>query len=57
MNPQALQSVALAVAEARSVETVLGRIVLGLLAQEGVAVARRKDGVQWVDLRKHLWHY
>ena len=28
-----------------------------LLAQEGVAVARRKDGVQWVDLRKHLWHY
>jgi len=40
MNPQALQSVALAVAEARSVETVLGRIVLGLLAQEGVALAR-----------------
>jgi len=40
MNPQALQSVALAVAEARSVETVLSRIVLGLLAQEGVALAR-----------------
>ena len=40
MHPQALQSVALAVAEARSVETVLSRIVLGLLAQEGVALAR-----------------
>lgn len=40
MNPQALQSVALAVAEARSVEPVLSRIVLGLLAQEGVALAR-----------------
>ena len=39
-HPQALQSVALAVAEARSVETVLSRIVLGLLAQEGVALAR-----------------
>ena len=40
MHPQALQSVALAVAEARSVETVLSRIVIGLLAQEGVALAR-----------------
>ena len=40
MHPQALQSVALAVAEARSVEPVLSRIVLGLLAQEGVALAR-----------------
>ncbi len=40
MNPQALQSVALAVAEARSVEPVLSRIVLGLLAQEGVALTR-----------------
>jgi len=39
MHPQALQSVALAVAEARSVEPVLSRIVIGLLAQEGVALA------------------
>ncbi len=39
MHPQALQSVALAVAEARSVEPVLSRIVLGLLAQERVALA------------------
>ncbi len=39
MHPQALQSVALAVAEGRSVEPVLSRIVLGLLAQEGVALA------------------
>jgi transcriptional regulator with GAF, ATPase, and Fis domain len=40
MNLQMLQAVALAVAEARSVETVLSRIVQGLLGQPGLALAR-----------------
>jgi transcriptional regulator with GAF, ATPase, and Fis domain len=40
MQPQALQSIALAVAEARSVNLVLQRIVEGLAGQPGTALAR-----------------
>jgi len=40
MRPEVLQSVALAVAEARSVESVLTRIVQGLSVAEDVALAR-----------------
>jgi transcriptional regulator with GAF, ATPase, and Fis domain len=40
MQPQALQSIALAVAEARSVNLVLQRIVDGLVGQPGTALAR-----------------
>src|SRR5262249_11346320 len=40
MQPQALQSIALAVAEARSVTLVLQRIVEGLAGQPGTALAR-----------------
>ena len=40
MQPLALQSIALAVAEARSVSLVLQRIVEGLAAQPGIALAR-----------------
>jgi transcriptional regulator with GAF, ATPase, and Fis domain len=40
MQPQALQSIALAVAEARSVSLVLQRIVEGLAGQPGTALAR-----------------
>jgi transcriptional regulator with GAF, ATPase, and Fis domain len=40
MQPQALQSIALAVAEARSVNLVLQRIVEGLAEQPGTALAR-----------------
>src|SRR5262250_154558 len=40
MLPEALQSIALAVAEARSVNLVLQRIVEGLAGQPGIALAR-----------------
>src|SRR5262245_28476823 len=40
MQSQALQSIALAVAEARSVNLVLQRIVEGLAGQPGTALAR-----------------
>src|SRR5262245_24051285 len=40
MRPQALQSIALAVAEARSVDLLLQRIVDGLLAEPDIALAR-----------------
>src|SRR5262245_31424281 len=40
MQPQALQSIALAVAEARSVNLVLQRIVEGLAGELGIALAR-----------------
>ena len=40
MQPQALQSIALAVAEARSVSLVLQRIVEGLAGQPAIALAR-----------------
>src|SRR5215468_5282605 len=40
MQPQALQSIALAVTEARSVNLVLQRIVEGLAGQPGTALAR-----------------
>jgi transcriptional regulator with GAF, ATPase, and Fis domain len=40
VDPQSLQAVSLAVAQERSVETVLGRIVEGLASQAGVALAR-----------------
>ena len=40
MEPRALQSIALAVAEARSVDLVLQRIVDGLAGQPGIALAR-----------------
>jgi transcriptional regulator with GAF, ATPase, and Fis domain len=40
MNPESLQAVSLAVAQERSVETVLRRIVDGLASQAGVALAR-----------------
>jgi transcriptional regulator with GAF, ATPase, and Fis domain len=40
MQPQALQSIALAVAEARSVNLVLQRIVEGLAGEPGTALAR-----------------
>src|SRR5262245_54322066 len=40
VQPQALQSIALAVAEARSVNLVLQRIVEGLAGQPGTALAR-----------------
>ena len=40
MEPRALQSIALAVAEARSVDLVLQRIVDGLAGEPGIALAR-----------------
>jgi len=40
VNPEALQAVALAVAAETSIDDVLNRIVEGLVAQEGVALAR-----------------
>ncbi len=40
VTPEALQSVALAMAQERAVETVLARIVGGLVDQPGVALAR-----------------
>ena len=40
MRPEVLQSVALAVAEARSVESVFGGIVRGLGAEGDIALAR-----------------
>jgi transcriptional regulator with GAF, ATPase, and Fis domain len=40
VEPRALQSIALAVAEARSVDLVLQRIVDGLAGQPGIALAR-----------------
>ncbi len=40
MEPRGLQSIALAVAEARSVDLVLQRIVDGLAAEPGIALAR-----------------
>src|SRR5215831_5053047 len=40
MEPRPLQSIALAVAEARSVDVVLQRIVNGLCGQPGIALAR-----------------
>lgn len=40
MNPEALQSVALAVAAERSLDRTLAQIVEGLVAQPGVALAR-----------------
>ena len=40
MRPEALQPVALAVAQERSLDVVLARIVQGLAGQPGVALAR-----------------
>jgi len=40
VEPRALQSIALAVAEARSVDLVLQRIVAGLAGEPGIALAR-----------------
>ncbi len=40
MNPDALQAVALACAQARSLDRVLQEVVDGLMAQQGVALAR-----------------
>jgi hypothetical protein len=40
VEPRALQSIALAVAEARSVDLVLQRIVDGLAGEPGTALAR-----------------
>jgi hypothetical protein len=40
MRPEVLQSVALAVAQARSVESVLGGIVQGLGVEGDIALAR-----------------
>ena len=40
MRPEAFQPVALAVAQERSLDVVLARIVQGLAGQPGVALAR-----------------
>ncbi len=40
MNPESLQAVSLALAQERSVDTVLRRIVEGLASQAGIALAR-----------------
>ena len=61
MHTQALQSVALAVAEARSVETVLSRIVLTefFKGREAIKAFLRRKWAKELDyrLKKELWAY